>query len=228
MSNSAIGWIVYSAFTLLLYFFEEYRVLGICLTLLGLIYLYFRKERVANRKKAQDIVKSHQLLEDHDKEFEPDSYYAAIKYKIAVNEKRELIKIYKINDEMEITEHPIPFENIIESEIIMDNQVILKASKGNQVAGALIGGFAAGGVGAIIGGSSPNMTQNEIVQAITLKLIVDDIKNPNYKFDFLPEVDELHKGYAKGRPEVKTALERAEYWNSVMEIAIRKSNEKLG
>ncbi|WP_182103209.1 immunity protein [Niallia taxi] len=228
MNKSGIYWTIYSLITIALYFIEGWMPLGICLTILGLIYLYFRKERVANRKKAQDIIKSQQLLEEHDEEFEPDNYYAAINYKIAVNEQKEIIKIYEINEEMNITEYPIPFEKIILSEIVMDNEVILKASRGNQVAGALIGGIAAGGIGAIIGGSSPNMKQNEIIQSITLKLIVDDIKKPNFKFDFLPEIDELFKGYAKGRPEVKTALERAEYWNSVMEIAIRKSNKKLG
>ena len=202
--------------------------MGIVLTLLGLIYLYFRKERIANVKKAEADYKAHQILEKYDKEFEADSEYAAVQYKIAVNEKKEMIKIYKINDEMEISEYPIPFEKIIESEVKLDNQLIYKTSRGSQVAGALVGGALAGGVGAIIGGSSPNMTQNEKIQAITLKVIVDDIKNPNYYFDFLPPITEFHKGYDKSRPEIKIALERCQYWNSVMEIAIRKSNKKLG
>ncbi|MCE4051846.1 hypothetical protein [Bacillus sp. Au-Bac7] len=228
MSKSGVKWLIYSLVTITLYFFEDTLALAISLTGVGLFMLYMRKERVANRKKSQDEVTAHQLLEDYDTEFEPDSNYAAIKYKIAVSEKKEMIKIYKINDDMEISEYPIPFEKIIESEIKMDNSLIYKTSRGSQVAGALVGGALAGGVGAIIGGSSPNMTQNEKVQAITLKVIVDDIKNPNYYFDFLPPITEFHKGYDKSRPEIKIALERCEYWNSIMEIAIRKSNKKLG
>jgi len=207
---------------------EEWRVMGVCMLLVGLIMFIFRGERNRNRAKREWVIQAYEHLKEYDKEFEADNELSLMNYKIAVSEKKETIKLYEMEENNQIKETLIKFDDVMESELQIDNQTIMKASRGNQVAGALVGSLVAGSIGAIIGGSSPNMIQNEKTQSITLKITTEDIKNPNHKFEFLPPMEGNHTGYEKNNPVLKQALERAEYWSSVIDIAIRKSNKKLG
>ena len=221
-------WIMYTIISIGLTALEEWRFMGICMLLIGLIMFVFRGERNRNRAKREWIIQAYEHLKGHDKEFEADNELSLMNYKIAVSEKKETIKLYEMDESNQIKETLINFGDIMESELQIDSQTIMKASRGNQVAGALVGNLVAGSIGAIIGGSSPNMIQNEKTQSITLKITTEDIKNPIHKFEFLPPMEGNHTGYEKNNPVLKQALERAEYWNSVIDIAIRKSNKKLG
>lgn len=221
-------WIMYTIISIGLTALEEWRVMGVCMLLVGLIMFIFRGERNRNRAKREWVIQAYEHLKEYDKEFEADNELSLMNYKIAVSEKKETIKLYEMEENNQIKETLIKFDDVMESELQIDNQTIMKASRGNQVAGALVGSLVAGSIGAIIGGSSPNMIQNEKTQSITLKITTEDIKNPNHKFEFLPPMEGNHTGYEKNNPVLKQALERAEYWSSVIDIAIRKSNKKLG
>lgn len=221
-------WVIYAIISVTLTVLEEWRVLGICMLIVGGIAFALRGERNKNRFKKEWFAQSYEHLKEYDKEFEADSELPLMNYKIAVNEKKELIKLYEMNENNQIKETLIKFDDIIESELQIDSQTIFKASRGSQVAGAIVGNMVAGSIGAIIGGSSPNMIQNEKTQSIILKITTEDIKNPNHKFEFLPPIEGNHTGYEKNNPVLRQALERAEYWNSIIDIAIRKSNRKLG
>lgn len=76
-------------------------------------------------------------------------------------------------------------KDIIEIELIEDGNSIIKTSRGNQVGGALVGAAVAGGVGAIIGGLSAKGVQQGTVTQLSLKIIVNNIKNPVVFINYL-------------------------------------------
>lgn len=194
--------------------------------LIGFIGMNKQKE---DEKKRKEIKKSDRRnLEQFDLDFSPNKSYINPdgKMKIAFNSEKELFKIYRMSPNGMIHDIAIPFDKIVDSEILIDDTTIMKASRGQQVAGALIGGAIAGGVGAIIGGSSPDTTGINNVKRIRLKITNEDFENPVYYIDFLPTRDKLNrridKGWNKEDSTVSYALKKAEYWQGVLELAIRK------
>ncbi|AOL97982.1 Immunity protein [Bacillus subtilis] len=134
------------------------------------------------------------------------------------------MKIYQLNKDEHIEEYTIPFSNVIESEIALDNQIISKVSKSGIVAGGLL----AGGIGAAIGGLSASSIQNEMVKSVTLKITVEDLGKPIHYIDFLPtqEVEGYNiQGYKKDSNVIQQALTNAEYWHGVMDVIIKKANK---
>ncbi|MCY8466859.1 immunity protein [Bacillus atrophaeus] len=158
-----------------------------------------------------------------DKEFQADKFFINpfSNEKIAFNKDKKLFKIYTKtgNGYSEIS---IPFSKVIESTIIIDDQTVVKAERGNQIAGALIGGLVAGGIGAIIGGSSPNAINQKVLKKVRLKIVNDDFDCPNYYIDFLPFNE---KGYSNTDQITITAIKEVEYWQSIFELAMRKANK---
>ncbi|WP_303984658.1 immunity protein [Niallia circulans] len=224
-------WIIYGIISCSFLFIDTWEPFGVMLLILGGILLAFRPSRNRNRKLAEENMNKNRILTEYDKEFNADHSYSTIDEKIAVNEELQMFKIYKFDKEKQIVESKIKFDQIMDSEIKMDNDTIFKASRSNQIGGAIIGGMVAGGVGAIIGGSSPTTSKIEKVKAIQLKIRIDDFKNPNLTFDFLPTPKQMgvntFEGFDKNGIEYKTAYERAEFWHSLLEIAIRKTNNKV-
>lgn len=67
-----------------------------------------------------------------------------------------------------------------------------------------------------------------MVKSITMKITVDDFKNPVHYIDFLPSTDSPRYdpvGYKKDSEVIKTALKKADYWQGVVDLAIRKTNQ---
>ncbi|MCY9224169.1 immunity protein [Bacillus haynesii] len=193
---------------------------------------YALSEGKKQEEKQKEVKKSDRKnLDQYDLDFSPNKSYINPdgKMKIAFNSENELFKIYRVSPNGAIHEVAIPFDKIVDSEILIDDTTVMKASRGQQVAGALIGGAIAGGVGAIIGGSSPNTTGINTVKRIRLKITNEDFENPVYYIDFLSTRDKLNrrinKGWNKEDSTVSYALKKAEYWQGVLELAIRKTNQ---
>jgi len=193
---------------------------------------YALSEGKKQEEKRKEIKKNDRKnLDEYDLDFSPNKSYINPdgKMKIAFNSENELFKIYRISPNEMIHEVAIPFDKIVDSEILIDDTTVMKASRGQQVAGALIGGAIAGGVGAIIGGSSPNTTGINTVKRIRLKITNEDFENPVYYIDFLPTRDKLNrridKGWNKEDSTVSYALKKAEYWQGILELAIRKTKQ---
>lgn len=149
--------------------------------------------------------------------------------KIVLDEANNQFVIYEMLDGNRIEEQQVSFEKIIKSEIFFDDNAVTKVSRGGQVSGALVGGLVGGGVGALIGGLSSSTTQTKTFKSIDLKLTVEDFKNPIVKFPFMPTKNEigfdLVNGLKAEDPKVKLALENAEKWQGILEVAIRKASK---
>lgn len=115
-------------------------------------------------------------------------------------------------------------DDIIEVEIIEDGNSIIKTSRGDQLGGALVGAAFAGGVGAIIGGLSAKGLQYDTVTQISLKIIVNNIKNPVVIINFLL-VGRNKEGIKKTSQQYKKANKAVVHWHGVLSVLIRRADE---
>jgi hypothetical protein len=163
-------------------------------------------------------------------EFTPTKSYISKNNKsgIEINENDELIRIFYLDQNEEIQSKIYPFSDVVESEIKIDNQSVLKTSRSSQLVGAAVGGVIAGGVGAIIGGLSGDKIKNEYIKNIDLCVRVNDFDTPLFKINFLSNVNEVgienKKGFKKNEKLVKEALRDVEYWHSILNLIIKNQS----
>lgn len=105
------------------------------------------------------------------------------------------------------------FEDIVEAQVVVDEDVVTKTSRGSQLAGAAVGTVLAGGVGAIIGGLSGKTSSTRKIKNVSLKLLINDLDIPVHEIFFL----ELTP-YGQTIPEV--ALKEADKWNDLLKVVI--------
>lgn len=207
------GYFLFCLFFLLM---DGWRGMGICLIIVGLALLALEPYKIKAQKNIDKLKENAETLKHFDGGFNPDNFFNTYKTKIAFKESDSLVKIYQLNKDEHIEEYTIPFSNVIESEIALDNQIISKVSKSGIVAGGLL----AGGIGAAIGGLSASSIQNEMVKSVTLKITVEDLGKPIHYIDFLPtqEVEGYNiQGYKKDSNVIQQALTNAEYWHGVID-----------
>ncbi|WP_223837330.1 hypothetical protein [Bacillus swezeyi] len=148
--------------------------------------------------------------------------------KLTLVEAEEKFVLHRLHEEQSLEEIVIPFNKIIEAEVTVDDNSVSKVSRGSQLAGAMVGGAVAGGIGAVIGGLSSDKVETKRFRKITLKIKLDDFKSPIFKIDFLPSKTDMGlenvTGFKQDDPKVKEALSNVEIWQSIFEIAIRKAS----
>ncbi|OJT57516.1 hypothetical protein BFP46_04345 [Bacillus licheniformis] len=148
--------------------------------------------------------------------------------KLTLVEAEEKFVAHRLHKDQSLEEIAIPFNKIIEAEVTVDDNSVSKVSRGSQLAGAMVGGAVAGGIGAVIGGLSSDKVETKRFRKIALKIKLDDFKSPIFKIDFLPSKTDMGlenvTGFKQDDPKVKEALSNVEIWQSIFEIAIRKAS----
>ena len=112
----------------------------------------------------------------------------------------------------------ISYQDLLSSEIFEDGESISKAMRGSQIAGAIIGNIAFGGVGAIIGGLSGKRKTAGTVNRIYFRLTVNDIKQPIFDINF------LNKETKKDKPIYQQALQKARHCHGLVEVLIKRAD----
>ncbi|GIP58092.1 SHOCT domain-containing protein [Paenibacillus woosongensis] len=115
------------------------------------------------------------------------------------------------------------YKDILKSEILTDGISVTSTNRGSQFGGALLGGFVAGGVGALIGGLSGSTTSQEEVKKIELNVIVNDTTNPIHKIAFL---DSELDSYPKDSQEYKDAYNKAYHCHQLIGVLIKQADEE--
>lgn len=162
-------------------------------------------------------------------EFTPTKSYISKNNKsgIEINENDKLIRIFYLDQNEEIESKIYHFSDLIESEVKIDNQSVLKTSRSSQLVGAAVGTVVAGGIGAIIGGLSGSKTQNEYIKNIDLCIKVNDFNTPLFKISFLSNISEFgienKQGLKKDHKDVQEALRDVEYWHSILNLIIKNN-----
>lgn len=110
------------------------------------------------------------------------------------------------------------YSKILQSEIIVDGETILKQSTTGTIGRSILGGVLSGGVGAIIGGTTGTKTQTQNISSIDLKVIINDTKTPVFKINF------LNLKTKKGSFIYKKAYGEVENWHGILSGLIRQGN----
>ena len=113
----------------------------------------------------------------------------------------------------------IDYKDLISSEIFEDGSAVTRTVRSSQLGGALVGGIALGGVGAIIGGLSGKKVTDDKVKQITLRITVDNTSSPIHEIGFMNYEAKKSEGY------YRSAMARAQHWHGLMEVLIRRADE---
>lgn len=112
----------------------------------------------------------------------------------------------------------VDYKNILSSAIVEDGNQITKTSRTSQVGGALIGGLALGGIGAVIGGLSGSKKSSNKVNNISIEITINDTVQPIYKISFLDlEVKQ-------GDILYNAAMQEAKHWHSLINVLIKQAD----
>ena len=138
---------------------------------------------------------------------------------IAVDEGRKkvcLIKQSMGNIDLDV----LTYKDILSSEVFEDGVTITKTARGSQIGGALIGGLALGGVGAIIGGLSGKTKSSDKVKRIDLRITVNRTNNPIHDINF------MNVESKKGGIIYNAAMEQARHWHGLLAVLIKRADSE--
>jgi len=138
---------------------------------------------------------------------------------IAIDEIRKKIGLVS-NNLNKVSIRVISCRDLLSSEIFEDGTTITKTSRSSQLGGALIGGIAQGGVGALIGGLSGKTTTSGKIKRVVLRLIVNDTTNPTHEIYF-----QNVEGNSGGLIH-EAAMKQARHWHSLCDVLIKRADEE--
>lgn len=127
-----------------------------------------------------------------------------------------LIKHHKKDIELKL----ISNKDILCSEIFEDGETITKSARGSQIGGAIVGGLALGGVGALIGGLSGKTKSSEYINRIDLRITVNDPKTP------LHDVNFINVKSKKGGITYKYSMDQARHWHGLIAVLIKHADSE--
>jgi hypothetical protein len=138
---------------------------------------------------------------------------------LAVDEERKKICLVK-NEVGGINLKTISYRDVLSSEIFVDGETVTRTARGSQIGGALLGGLALGGVGAIIGGLSGKTRSSEKVKRIDLRITVNDTKSPLHDINFMDT-----EGKTDGIV-YKMAMDQARHWHGLIAVLIKYADSQ--
>lgn len=114
----------------------------------------------------------------------------------------------------------LSYQDLISSEVFEDEKTITSTSRSSQIGGALVGGIAFGGVGAIIGGLSGKTTSTQKPKRIDLRITVNRTASPIHDVNFM-NIETEREGII-----YTVALQQARHWHGLISILIRQADEE--
>jgi hypothetical protein len=116
------------------------------------------------------------------------------------------------------------FDDIIQSEVIIDGNTVTSTNRGSQLMGMVAGGILAGGIGAIVGGLSGGKTSKDEIKNIELKLTINDMNNSIFRINYLPFTK---VGWSKDSNRVKNAISKIDEWQGYFDIILKQQNNVI-
>ena len=184
---------------------------------LGALIFYNANSR--NDIKSNFIKETDKFIQENQININKSSYSDTNLSRIVFDHDNKKLIIFK----NEITPTSLPYSLLIESELMENGNTLTKTSRGEQVAGAVIGGALAGGVGAIIGGLSGKKTSSDIIKTLQIKITANDINSPVHSFYIKDSSNE----YTKDSPIYNQLYDNAYEIHKIISIIIKDQDEKL-
>lgn len=138
---------------------------------------------------------------------------------LAVDEERKKICLIK-NEVGGINLETISYRDVLSSEIFVDGETVTRTARGSQIGGALLGGLALGGVGAIIGGLSGKTRSSEKVKRVDLRITINDTKRPLHDINFM-DTEGKKDGIV-----YKVAMDQARHWHGLITVLIKYADSQ--
>lgn len=110
------------------------------------------------------------------------------------------------------------YGDVLSCEVFEDGETITKTSRMSQFGGALIGGIAFGGLGAVVGGLSGKNKTTNLINRIDLRMIINDSKNPVH------DISLLNSETTKSGIIYKTSIENARRWHGLLTVIIKQAD----
>lgn len=136
---------------------------------------------------------------------------------LAIDEQRKKVCLIDYRQQ-NIATRVFSYKDLLSSEIFEDGATVTKTVRTSQIGGALIGGLALGGVGAIIGGLSGKTQTTGKIKKICLRLTVNDMKNPLHDINF------LNFETKKDSFTYKQTIQQARHWHALIEVLIKRAD----
>lgn len=136
---------------------------------------------------------------------------------LAIDEKRKKVCLID-HRQQTVSLRVVTYKDFLSSELFENGATITKTVRSSQLGGALIGGLALGGVGAIIGGLSGKTRTSGKVTKVDLRLTVNDTKNPLHDVNFL-NLETKKDGFL-----YQQAMQRARHWHGLIEVLIKRAD----
>ncbi len=136
---------------------------------------------------------------------------------LAIDEQRKKICLID-HRQHNVTTRVFVYKDLLSSEIFEDGATVTKTVRSSQLGGALIGGLALGGVGALIGGLSGKTQTSGKVKRVDLRLTVNDTKYPLHDINFI-DLETKKDGFL-----YKQAIQQARHWHGLIEVLIKRAD----
>ncbi|MEK3716234.1 SHOCT domain-containing protein [Paenibacillus sp. FSL R7-0333] len=180
----------------------------------------------AKRKKTEQNYNTDKQLYwylDEVKDFKASKYHISEdkKFLVAIDETSK--KVCFIDNNYGIAQKVYSYRDLIKSEITEDGESVTTTSRTSQLGGVLLGGMIAGGTGAAVGALSASKSTKSEIKAITLKITVNDTKNPVYYIKFLFVIEAVRKN----TPKYQNAIKEANHWHGLISVLIRRADAEL-
>lgn len=133
---------------------------------------------------------------------------------IAIDESRKKICLLEWDIGGRFRRKIIDYRDILASEIEEDGKIVTKTQRGSQIGGALIGGLALGGAGAIIGGLSGKTVSSNVASSISLIVTVNSTEDPVFEI-ILSGKDEF---------DYAAASAKAHHWHKLLTVVIKQAD----
>lgn len=136
---------------------------------------------------------------------------------LAIDEERKKVCLID-RPQQTISTRVVAYKDLLASELFEDGVTITKTNRTSQIGGALLGGLALGGVGAIIGGLSGRTQTTGKVRKIELRITVNDTKKPIHHVSFQDSEQ------AKESMNYQCAIKLARHWHGLVEVLIKQAD----
>lgn len=140
---------------------------------------------------------------------------------LAIDEQRKKVCLID-HRQQNVSCRVVTYKDILSSEIFEDGSTVTKTVRSSQIGGALVGGLALGGVGAIIGGLSGKTKTTGKVKRIDLRITVNDTQSPLHDVNFLNL--ELNLETKLGGIVYQQAMQAIRHWHGLVEVLIKRAD----
>lgn len=138
---------------------------------------------------------------------------------MAIDEERQKICLVD-HSNAEIRSRTFSYRDLLSCEIFEDGETVTKTSRSSQIGGALVGGLALGGIGAVIGGLSGKTKTEGTIKRVDLRFIVNDTKKP------LHDINLMNHESTKDGFFYTQAIELARHWHGLASVLIKQADSE--